>query len=469
MSDVIKAAQDKVNKLVHDLRTQQETIDNQTKAIDDLKAAQRELHEANSRPRYVSEGDAALKRYMDGDKVLLKGAKDITGDFRPGILDDAPVCDWQKELQGLVDQRGLVRMFTKKGQALATDRAIARHIALAPEVVQRIFTDVAGDGAEWIPDYTLPIVESDLFSSRRVEALFATMPLPGKEFKLPYLSVGLRPYLKAIPTTDSPSQLNASTMTTANIAVTCASLAVRSVIDEDASEDSIIAAIEIIRSQLVGAITDGTEDAIINSDTQGTHQDTGLANWDIRGRWGGGSFATGEDHRESWTGLRRRAFAASASVDQGSDQDYAGFLALRALLDAPQGMSGDLICITSPEYYTKMLAFDECVTVDKFGPQATVLTGQLAALAGIPVIVSEFMDKELNVSGIYDNTTKTKTGMLVLNRSRFKMGTLRSTTVELDKDISRGIYQSVATVRKVFFSIDPTAKKNCTYGFNLTP
>ena len=467
MSDVIKAAQDKVNKLVHDLRTQQETIDNQEKAIADLKAAQRELHEANSRPKYVSEGDAALKKYMDGDKVLLKSGQNSDGDFVPGILDDAPVCDWQKELQGLVDQRGLVRMFTKKGQAPATDRAIARHIARAPEVVQRIFSDSAGIGAEWIPDYTLPVIESDLFNSRRVEALFATMPLPGKEFKLPYLSVGLRPYLKAIPTTDSPSQLNPSSMTTANIAVTCASLAVRSVIDEDASEDSIVSAIEIIRSQLVGAIVDGTEDAILNADTAGTQDD--LANWDIRGRWGGGSYAAGDDHRESWTGLRRRALAASAGVDQGAAQDYAGFLALRALLDAPQGMSGDLICITSPEYYTKMLAFDEVVTVDKFGPQATVLTGQLAALAGIPVIVSEFMDKELNASGVYDNVTKTKTGMLVLNRSRFKMGTLRSTTVELDKDISRGIYQSVATVRKVLFSIDPTAKKNCSYGYNLTP
>ena len=162
MSDVIKAAQDKVNKLVHDLRTQQETIDNQEKAIADLKAAQRELHEANSRPKYVSEGDAALKKYMDGDKVLLKSGQNSDGDFVPGILDDAPVCDWQKELQGLVDQRGLVRMFTKKGQAPATDRAIARHIARAPEVDQRIFSDSAGIGAERIPDYTLPVIESAL-------------------------------------------------------------------------------------------------------------------------------------------------------------------------------------------------------------------------------------------------------------------------------------------------------------------
>ena len=469
MSDVIKAAQDKVNKMVHDLREQQETINNQQKAISDLKVAQRELHEANSRTRYVSEGDASLKKYIDGDKMTMKSGKNADGDFVPGILDDAPVCDWQKDLQGLIDQRGLVRMFTKRGQAPATDRAIARHIARAPDVVQRIFSDSAGIGAEWIPDYTLPVIEADLVGARRLESLFATMPLPGKEFKLPYMSVGLRPYLKGVPTTDSPSQLNASSMTTTNLAISCASFAVRSVIDEDASEDSIVSAIEIIRSQLVSAITDGTEDAIINSDTQATHQDTGLANWDIRGRWGGGSFATGEDHRESWTGLRRRAFAASASVDQGAAQDYAGFLALRALLDAPQGMSGDLICVTSPEYYTKMLQFSEVVGVDVFGPNATVLSGQLASLAGVPVIVSEFMDKELNASGIYDNTTKTKTGMLVLNRSRFKMGTLRSTTVELDKDISRGIYQSVATVRKVLFSIDPAAKKNCAYGFNLTP
>ena len=41
--------------------------------------------------------------------------------------------------------------------------------------------------------------------------------------------------------------------------------------------------------------------------------------------------------------------------------------------------------------FIRSLSVDNFRTLDKFGPQATVLTGQLGSVEGIPVIVSEQM------------------------------------------------------------------------------
>jgi hypothetical protein len=159
----------------------------------------------------------------------------------------------------------------------------------------------------------------------------------------------------------------------------------------------------------------------------------------------------------------------SCASDGSGAETYAGFMAARAALDAPHGVAGDLVCVVSPEYYlNKMVNFTEVVTVDKMGPQAFVLSGQLAALGGVPIVLSEFIDKQYNASGVYDGVTKTKTGFLVLNRQRFKLGVRRGSAVELDKDITRGIYNQVVTVREIFFTTDGSAKKNVHWNYNHT-
>jgi hypothetical protein len=174
------------------------------------------------------------------------------------------------------------------------------------------------------------------------------------------------------------------------------------------------------------------------------------------------------DHRKHWIGLRHRAFDTSCTVDSSGAQTFAGFMAARALLDAPHGVAGDLVCITSAEYLiTKMLQFSEVVTVDKFGPQASILTGQLANLAGIPVVVSDFMTADLNDSGLYDNSTTNKTSLLIANVSRFLVGQYRAASVELDREISNGVTNVVATRRVAFGTVDSTTKKNVALSYDL--
>ena len=131
-------------------------------------------------------------------------------------------------------------------------------------------------------------------------------------------------------------------------------------------------------------------------------------------------------------------------------------------------MDGDLIMIMSEEkYISDLLALTQVATVDKYGPAAAVLSGEVGRVGGMRVVVSHLLTSDMNASGVYDNTTTTKSGVLLVNRSRWQFGRRRGPVVEMDKDITRGIHNIVCTVREVFWSLDASSKVNVVYGYNL--
>ena len=56
--------------------------------------------------------------------------------------------------------------------------------------------------------------------------------------------------------------------------------------------------------------------------------------------------------------------------------------------------------------------------------------------------------------------------MLIVNRDRYRRVSPWA-TVEVDKDITRGVHSLVSTVRETFFSIDDDTKKNITAMINI--
>ena len=158
----------------------------------------------------------------------------------------------------------------------------------------------------------------------------------------------------------------------------------------------------------------------------------------------------------------------SNTVDQGSTETFAGLMSTRGTLDSPHGVDGDLCVIVSPERYLDVLVtMAEVKSLSDFGPNYTALSGQVAAIGGMPVIVSEFVTADLAATGLYTGSGATS-GWLIVNRSRFRMGRLGGgAQVQLAPDITRGIYDVVATSRQVFFTIDGTSKKNVAWGYNM--
>ena len=131
------------------------------------------------------------------------------------------------------------------------------------------------------------------------------------------------------------------------------------------------------------------------------------------------------------------------------------------------GIGSNKALICSPEYYLEhLLAIDEVATIDKLGPQAVVAQGQVASIAGMKVVVSDYMTADLNASGIFDNVTKTKTGYLIVNTDAYVMGNYKPLDVSVQREIVNGVVDVVATRRCIFKALEE-ASKSVAFAYNI--
>jgi len=111
--------------------------------------------------------------------------------------------------------------------------------------------------------------------------------------------------------------------------------------------------------------------------------------------------------------------------------DQAALRNLRAKM-GKYGVNPDQLAIVcSPSVYLKsFLQLADVTTVDRFGNDAVVKTGQLGMFDGIPVIVSEFVRNDVSATGFNTvggpNTTST---VNIINHSAMVYGTVRSVQV----------------------------------------
>lgn len=434
-----------------------------------------------------------MRQFLKPDgSVLLRGVEGRDEEdpvWTPGLLDSKPVCEWQKEFQNLLEVRTVAALRPNGGVGYAPtpriDRLIQRHIRLAPApirkaledkgLVQRLFSGASGSGSEWQQTLVLPRVEETLKVLAQAAGYFEEVPMGSKTLDWPFMTTGLRPYLKGSPTVDNPAYYTASTPVTTKRSFTATGLAVLSQILDDAEEDSIIAAMPFLRTQLAEAILDGEEDAIFNGDTAASHGDTGLSAWNIRSRWGASGLATSTDHRRAWIGLRHRAIGigATAKLDGSSYTAFSGAAGLQAAAELKLhhgSMNKPLVYFTSPEHYIKLIKSDSnLLTLEKYGAQASIMTGEVGKMGMTRIQRTQYLDKELNASGIYDDSTKTKTGAVLCDPSRFKIFRRRGLALETQKEIRNGVTYLVLTIRETFGTVDASTTVNEVYVYNLAP
>ena len=467
-------------------RTSTEKLSQFEKQLDDLKRAQRLIQEANVQPQikddHLNAPDYMLKSFV-GEKgvrwsaekrnMQIAGRGTVTIEEK-GLLDsDEPVNQWHADLIRINKERSLARLIMNTPNTPKSDLKLWKHLQKAPSfmrpAITKAFNDSAGVGAEWIPDQfaanlyfnieeksQLPRVVADNLQKQAVDR---------QTILIPRLERGGRPFLKGKITTDNPAQYQASTVTTSQKSISIKGLACRYLIDDAAQEDSAIAVVPALQRQISMDLIDAMEDALINGDDSGTHQDD-IANWNIRGRWGTSpSLGGSSDHRRMFKGMRKQAFDRSVTADLGTF-NFANLLGLKAQMG--ELAMQDVVLFASPEaVLANLLELTEVKTIDVFGPQATVRTGQIAAIAGMPIIMSRFLSADLNASGLYDNVTKTKTGILMAHAPSWYIFERRGILVETDRKIDVGGTDVVATMRATFDTLDLDATKNVAFGFNI--
>lgn len=81
------------------------------------------------------------------------------------------------------------------------------------------------------------------------------------------------------------------------------------------------------------------------------------------------------------------------TADGDTKASAANIASARALMGKYGLQLGDhLVYLTTIEGYNELVTTSDFRTVDKFGPNATYLTGSVGAIYGIPVVITEFLD-----------------------------------------------------------------------------
>ena len=456
-------------------------LDNLSKQIEDLKTATKIQHEKKAVGFNVGNNENGLNQFVksDGGLRLLTNTEIIktsNGD-RPvqksGLLDTKdPTCKWHEDLIRLASERQIIRMAQHVPYTPKYDVKLQNHLSKAPSNLQnaitKVFADTAGVGAEWIPDQFLP----DLFSlyevPRGLRALFNEITVDKSTVLVPRLDAGGRPYLKGKLSQDDPlSKYTASSITTGQKSINLAGFATLYNIDDAAAEDSLIPALPTLSRQIAADLTDAFEDALINADTTASHGDTGLAEWNIRSRWGASGLGGTSDHRRAFMGLRHYALdiGATAKTDLSSALTYENFLALRYKLG--EIGTSNVVCVVSPEVYIKyIMGMNAVKTVDVYGDRASVVSGEVAQVGGVPIIVSRFLSADMHATGVYTGSGTTS-GMLMVSTDAWNVYNRRGILVEQDKDIASGSIQLVSTMRASLATPAASSTVSVAYGYNL--
>lgn len=224
-------------------------------------------------------------------------------------------------------------------------------------------------------------------------------------------------------------------------------------------EDSIIPFVPFLRTQAGKSIAHYSDSLVLNGDT--TNSGTGNINLDD-------ADPADTKHYLAFDGIRHAALVDNTgnAVDVGGAYTYGDFVDVKAkLLDSTYLMDwghpvdpDDLVYVCDPTSSDKIGQLDEVLTVDKYGPTATVLNGELARIAGRHPLVSSVAVSKTEADGKVSTTggNNTKGQTVVFNRRGFVTGWRRRVMLETERLPATDQTRLVYSMRLGFGRFSPT-------------
>ena len=292
----------------------------------------------------------------------------------------------------------------------------------------------AGVGDEWVPTELARDIVDKVRLASKVRAMFPTIDMPSDTYRIPKIT--------ADPTVYFVSQENTAVQAASNPSTAYMELDAKKIMCEvdfsgELTEDSVVPLVPMLKQNIANALAEAEEDVIVNGDTAATQ------NQNIN------RSANAYDVTRALVGLRRTVYdgAAAYKVD-ASGGLLAGMRSLRAAVGEYGVNPTKLVWIMSPKHYLAVLTDSSFLTMDKLGEKATVLTGQLGAIDGIPVIMSSKL-RDCDGDGIVqtDPALNTKSQGVLTYRPGVYVGYRRRVKIEMDRDVQKDMNLLVCSIR----------------------
>ena len=300
----------------------------------------------------------------------------------------------------------------------------------------------AGTGDELVSTQEAAALWMDVNLETMIAPLFSRVEMPTNPFEVPLQlgDVNWYPGTENLATTSTA-------LSTAKQTLTAFELVGQVPWSLTLDEDSIIAMAAEVRSALVRNAAEVIDDVLLNGDTTTTDNINADGATISKTDAGKGHWLLGFD------GLIHLPLVDNASQanDHGAAVDDDMFNEVRVKLGKYGVRPSELTYIMDVNTYIRSLSVANFRTLDKLGPNATLLRGQLGAVEGIPIIVSEQMKLADTDGKVTDAGNGTNTGRLLLaNRSQWRVGFRRELAIETDRDIQKRQNTMVVSLRLAF-------------------
>lgn len=238
-----------------------------------------------------------------------------------------------------------------------------------------------------------------------VHGLFEKVDMPSEIYKPAVAFSGIE-----VRGVDAGGSISLSDVSAPNVEFRAKKLVAAVAVADEVTEDSIVPIVPALQREFAYAFGDALDKVILRGDT--TSSDNLLKLWD---------------------GLVKLAGNPPANP----------VFDAQAVRNALAGLDvvnpNEAVLIVNPTDYGTMLGWNEVHTVDKYGVAATILTGELAKIYGIPVVVSPHANRPV-----------------VVLRRAFAIGWRRGIKVETDRDVLSLRDIIVASLRADFKKLSGT-------------
>lgn len=426
MSDVLQDIRGEIAQLATTVREHQN--DRATLDIDALAASVAGLVDAQVQKRLDDAEAARVVRKGEiigapGFQVRSKGLA-RGGKFDGQRIDDLIFTHWLLERAGRM-RRDNVRPPSKD---------------LTETIGKALDATTAGSGDEYVPTGMAAELWQDMFISAKVAGAIPRLNMPTDPFDAP-LGWTSGTWRKGTPNT----AITAQDATTAKSTLTSTEQVYEVDWSYDLDEDSIIAVLPTLRQELARDGAEQIDRFIMHADS--TDANTGNINSDDANPADDSYYLTnGQD------GIRHLYL-----VDNTGQSTAVNAVLTDALMLAGVGRLGkyaadinNLAIVADARTYIAMLGLTNVATMDKFGPQATILTGELAKYLNIPVLVSGAVS-QYDTDGKYTTTSPSTNdvygSLSIIHRPSWRVGFRRQLLLEVDQLIQKRQFIMVVSFR----------------------
>lgn len=379
----------------------------------------------------------------------------------------------KKEIETRIDELMIAKALCVNVDTKQFDQEAYNRIARLPQYQDAIkaFGDVsamqtgsAGEGQEWIPTAFSSTLYEEIFLSLEIAKLFGRIQMPAPTYVLPF----------------RPSRLIAHAGTEGGTVtkdkgktgkITFDAKKIMSIVEmtDEFEQDSLVPALNFLRQQLIEGFALAQETMCLNGDSGTTIYSSAPGN--------------SEDARRLVDGIREDATNAAkgnAAVDLSSGGFSAANLrSLRTKMGKYGKKPSDLAYIVNMDQYNKILAFDGYQKLYDYGQGAVLLAGELGRIDNIPIIVTELLPEAaraadapdalggLNASGVWDNTTKTKGTVVLVNKNGYLWGDRKEFRLELWRNPLNLTTNLIGSQRLDFQKVGATTAPFTAVGINF--